>query len=169
MKLDTRPDPAPSAGQGKAQARAVLRELGAAQQFWLPLTEGQVQEVVQQEAENREAGRGLLGVLLALNGIGEQMGPEQVSRDEGAHDRKISQTVIHSLLVLGPFASGEPYALNDLSKTLSMANSTVWRYLKTWVAVGALEERRDRRYQLAVRWRRELPKKTQRGVAARAK
>ncbi len=168
MEPDARPAPAPSMADSEVP-KAALLEGGATQQFWLPLTDGQVQEVVQQEAENREAGRGLLGVLLALNGIGEQMGPEQVSHDEGAHDRKISQTVIHSLLVLGPFASGEPHALNDLSKTLSMANSTVWRYLKTWVAVGVLEERRDRRYQLAVRWRRELPKTTRRRAATRTR
>lgn len=169
MKPDARPAPAPSTADGEAQTGDALPEADATQQFLLPLTDGQVQEVVQQEAENREAGRGLLGVLLALNGIGDQLGPEQLSRDERAQDRKISQTVIHSLLVLGPFASGEPHALNNLSQTLSMANSTVWRYLKTWVAVGVLEERRDRRYQLAVRWRRETPKTTRRRARTKAR
>jgi DNA-binding IclR family transcriptional regulator len=49
-----------------------------------------------------------------------------------------------------------------------MGTTTVWRYLKTWVAVGVLEERKDRRYQLAGRWR-ELPKTTRRCSAGETK
>ena len=73
-------------------------------------------------------------------------------RDEGYHDRRASQGLIRSLLVLGAFASGEVYGVHGLSDKLGLVTTTTWRYLKTWVALGVLEEREDRRYQLARRW-----------------
>lgn len=126
-------------------------------QFWLALSDEQVQELVQQEAVSRGAGRGLLSVLLALNGVGKRIDLEELMRDERCHDRRISQSVIRSLLVLSAFSLDEVHGLNNLAGELSMGTTTLWRYLKTWVAVGVLEERKDRRYQLARRWRRELP------------
>lgn len=137
--------------------------------FWVALSDAQVQELVQQEAVSRGAGRGLLGVLLAVNGVGERIDLEELMRDERYHDRRISQSVIRSLLVLSAFALGEVHGLNSLATELSMGTSTLWRYLKTWVVVGVLEERKDRRYQLAVRWRRELPKRTSRRSGTKAK
>ncbi|MGC2374893.1 MAG: hypothetical protein WA484_13555 [Solirubrobacteraceae bacterium] len=113
---------------------------------------------MQQEAASRGAGRGLLGVLFALDGLGERIDLEELMRDERYHDKRISQSVIRSLLVLSAFVLGDAHSLNDLAEELGMGNTTLWRYLKTWVAVRVLEERKDRRYQLAVRWRRELPK-----------
>jgi biotin operon repressor len=139
------------------------------QGFWLALSDGQVQELVQQEAARRGAGRGLLGVLLSLNGAGRRMGLKDVMRDERYHDRHISQSVIRSLLVLSAFALGEAQSLNGLAEELGMGTTTLWRYLKTWVAVGVLEERRDRRYQLAVRWRDQLPKITRRRSTVKVK
>lgn len=117
----------------------------------------------------RRGGRGLLGVLLAVNGVGERMSLDDLMLDERYRDRRISQSVILSLLVLGAFALGEAHSLNKLAAELGMANSTLWRYLKTWVAVGVLEERDDRRYQLAVRWRDELPRTIRRRSTAKAK
>lgn len=142
---------------------------GPEQQFWLALSDGQVQGLVQQEAARRGTGRGLLGVLLSLNRIGKRIDLDELTRDERYHDARISQSVIRSLLVLSPFASGEAHSLNDLAKELGMGTTTVWRYLKTWVAIGAIEECKDRRYQLAVRWRHELPKTTRGRSAAKAK
>lgn len=43
-----------------------------------------------------------------------------------------------------------------------MSTTTTWRYLKTWEALGALEECQDRRYQIARRWIHELPTTTHR-------
>ena len=73
--------------------------------------------------------------------------------------------MILSLLVLSTFVLGDAHGLNNLGEELGMGNTTLWRYLKTWVAVGVLEDRKDRRYQLAVRWRRELHKTTRRRAA----
>jgi len=169
MKPDARPAPTPSTADGSARTAGALPEGEVEQQqFWLALTDEQVQELVRQEAESRGTGRGLLGVLLSLNGIGKRISQDELTLDERYHDRRISQSVVHSLLVLSPFASGEAHGLYELAEEVSMANSTVWRYLKTWVAIGVLEERRDRRYQLAVRWRRELSKRTRRSVGASA-
>lgn len=124
---------------------------------------------MQQEAASRGGGHGLLGVLLAVNGAGERMDLEELMRDERYHDRYISQSVIRSLLVLSAFALGEVHGLNRLAAELGMQTTTLWRYLKTWVVIGVLEEREDRRYQLAVRWRQELSKTTRRRTAAKAK
>lgn len=124
----------------------------ADKQFWLALSHGQVRELIQQEAASRGGGPGLLGVLLALDGIGERIDLDELARDELYHNRRVSRSVIRGLLVLSAFASGEAHGVNSLAKELGMGTTTIWRYLKTWVALGVLEERKDRRYKLAERW-----------------
>jgi hypothetical protein len=106
---------------------------------------------------DRGGGRGLLGVVLALNGVGERFDLDELTRDQEYHDQRVSQSVIRSLLVLSAFASGDAYGVNSLSARLGMVTTTTWRYLKTWAALGVLEEREDRRYQLARRWIGYLP------------
>jgi len=140
----------------------------AEERFWLALSDRQVQDLVLQEAVSRGAGRGLVGVLLALSGAGKRIDLEELMRDERFHDRRISQSVIRSLLVLSAFSSGQAHGLNSLAAEIGMGNTTLWRYLKTWVAVGVLEERKDRRYQVAKRWRLE-PSKTARRTAGKTK
>lgn len=169
MGPDARPAKAPSMVDGTAPRIAVATSDEADKQFWIALSHGQVQELVQQEAANRGGGRGLLGVVLALNGVGERIDLDELMRDERYHDRRISQSVIRSLLVVSAFASGEAHGVNSLAEELSIGTTTIWRYLKTWVALGVLEERKDRRYQLAIRWRRELPKTTRRRSAGKTK
>jgi IclR-like helix-turn-helix domain-containing protein len=139
------------------------------ERFWLALSDGQVQDLVLQEAMSRGAGRGLVGVLLALSGVGRRIDLEELMRDERYHDRRISQSVIRGLLVLSAFSSGEVHGLNSLAARLGMGSTTLWRYLKTWVVVGVLEERKDRRYQLARHWERELPRTVDRGSAGNAR
>jgi biotin operon repressor len=153
---DARPAEAPSIAEGTAPRTTAPRAGETDERFWLALSDGQVQDLVLQEAASRGAGRGLVGVLLTLSGIGRRVDLEELMRDERYHDRRISQSVIRGLLVLGAFASGEAHGLNDLAAELGMGRTTLWRYLRTWVAAGALEERQDRRYQLARRWRQEL-------------
>jgi hypothetical protein len=167
-----RPAKALSTGQAtgpKSSASTVGAPEQDERQFWLALSDGQVQELVLQEAARRETGRGLLGVLLSLNGVGNRIDLEALMRDERYNNQRISQSVIRSLLVLSAFASGEAHSLTGLAGELGMGTTTLWRYLKTWVAVGVLEELRDHRYQLAVCWRRELPKTTRGRTAGSAK
>ena len=152
---------------GTAPRIAVATSDEADDQFWIALSHGQVQELVQQEAVNRGGGRGLLGVVLALNGVGGRLGLEELTRDQRYHDRRISQSVIRSLLVLSSFASGEAHGVNSLAEELRIGTTTIWRYLKTWVALGVLEERKDRRYQLAKRWMSQVPQTAGRGAVGR--
>ena len=166
---DARPAEAPTMVEGTASRTTAPMVGEADERFWLALSDGQVQDLVLQEAVSRGAGRGLVGVLLALSGVGRRIDLEELMRDERYHDRRISQSVIRGLLVLSAFASGEVHGLNSLAAELGMGTTTLWRYLKTWVAVGFLEERKDRRYQLARRWRRELPMTTGRGSTGKAK
>ena len=154
MGTDVRPAETPSSGKGVGSEFATPAATAddPAGQFWIALSRGQVQELVQQDAARRGGGQGLLGVVLALSGSRGPVGMEELMRDEGYHDRRASQGLIRSLLVLGAFASGEVYGVNALSDKLGLVTTTTWRYLKTWVALGVLEERQDRRYQLARRW-----------------
>ena len=142
-------------GAGSEFATPVVGD-GSDGGFWVALSRGQVQELVQQEVASRGGGYGLLGVVLVLSGGGERLDMEELTRDQAYHDRRVSQSVIRSLLVLGAFVSGEGHGVNSLSKKLGLGTTTTWRYLKTWVALGVLEELEDRRYQLARRWRGHL-------------
>ncbi len=126
-------------------------------QFSLVLSYGQVQDLVQQEAASRKGGGGLLGVILALNGAGKPARLEHLAHDPVLRSRRLSQSVVRSLLVLSAFASGESHGVNSLAEELGIGSTTLWRYLRTWVALGVLEERDDRRYQLARRWESYLP------------
>jgi hypothetical protein len=129
----------------------------ANEQFWVALSHGQVRELIQQEATNRGGGgRGLLGIVLALNCVGERIDLDELTRDRHYRDRQISQSVIRGLLVLTAFSLGEAHGVNSLAADLGISTTTIWRYLKTWVALGVLEERQDRQYQLARPWIGEL-------------
>jgi AraC-like DNA-binding protein len=156
MEPDARPAEAPSTVEATAPTIAAATADETDKQFWLALSHGQVQDLMRQEAANRGGGQGLFGVLLALNGVGERMDVDELTHDQRYQDRRISQSVIRSLLVLSAFASGEAYGVNSLAEELHISATTTWRYLKTWVALGVLEERKDRRYQLARRWMGEL-------------
>jgi hypothetical protein len=147
---DARPAETPPMAEETVKAPVV------GERFWLALSDRQVQELVLQETLSHRAGRGLVGILLALSGAGKGTNLEELMRDERFHDRRISQSVIRSLLVLSAFALGEAHGLNSLAAEIGMGKTTLWRFLKTWVAVGLLEEREDRRYQVARPWRQEL-------------
>lgn len=156
------PDARP--GKTRQNVKAASPEIAAAatpnendERFLLALSHEQVQELIQQDAANRGGGRGILGVLLMLGGVDERLDLDELMQDEHYHDRRISQSVIRGLLVLGVFASGEVHGLNDVAGELGMVSTTTWRYLKTWVALGVLEERKDRRYRLTRRWMGETP------------
>jgi hypothetical protein len=162
---DVRPAGAPplvqEAGSGVVSVGVDERD----ERFWVALSEGQVRDLVQREAVSRGGGGGLLGVVLALDGVGERIGMEELVRDERYHSSKISHSAIHCLAVLGAFALGDVYGVKSLAGELGMSPSTTWRYLKTGLVLGVLEEREDRRYQLAERWMGELSRTTRRRLA----
>ncbi len=77
-------------------------------------------------------------------------------RDPTATNRHISQNVIIGLLVLSAFSDGEP-RVADISRELGVSQGATVRYLKTWVAVGILEQDRGRgKYRIARRWRETI-------------
>ena len=162
MGVDARPAEAPPiaeapVSEGTAPGGVAKKAEEGDKQFWLALSHRQVQELVQQEAASRGGGRGLLGVVLALNGASAPIDLDELTRDQRYHDRRISQSVIRGLLVLSAFSSGDAHGVKNVAKQLGIGTTTTWRYLKTWVTLGVLEERKDRRYQLARRWIDELP------------
>lgn len=72
-------------------------------------------------------------------------------------DRKISQSLIVGLLVLTSFHGDGNQTVTAISIDIGQSASTTLRYLKTWVAVGVLEQDpTDHSYRLAQRWREEL-------------
>jgi hypothetical protein len=120
--------------------------------FLLPLSLAQVEQLMG-EIASRRSGTGLLRVLLALTGSGERLDIHDLTRDERYHAKNISQSVITSLLVLIAFSQGDGHKVTDLAGELGMTKTTTMRYLKTWMAVGVLEQdQKTRRYRLAVRW-----------------
>lgn len=153
MGPDVRPAEAPPQDVGRGLKIASARADEGDERFWLALSDGQVQDLVQQEAVSRGGGgRGLFRVVLALDGLGERIGMDELARDERYRSGRISQSVVHGLVVLGAFALGEAHGVNSLAEDLGMSPTTTWRYLKTWAELGVLEERKDRRYKLARRW-----------------
>lgn len=158
MKPDARPAKTSSTLEGTRTQPRVAAVNEPRSQFSLVLSHGQVQDLVQQEAASRKGGGGLLGVVLALNGVGEPTRLEDLERDPCFQSPRISHSVIRSLLVLSAFASGEAHGVNSLAEELGLGSTTLWRYLRTWVALGVLEERTDRRYQVARYWATYLPK-----------
>lgn len=165
---DVRPVETPSIGEDKDSGIVSATTGGCDTQYVLELSAGQVQDLVWQAAR-RDGGRGLLWVVLALEGVGERIGMEELGRDERYQSGRVSHSTIISLVVLGPFGSGDALSVKSLADELNMSVATVWRYVNTWVELGVLEELKNRRYQLAKRWQRELPKTTRRRRASRTR
>lgn len=79
----------------------------------------------------------------------------ELLNDPRVNNRLMSQNVIVSLLVLSSLHGGER-RVTDIADDLGISRATAVRYLKTWVAVGILEQDpSSRRYRVAVRWRNE--------------
>lgn len=68
MGSDARPAGTPPTVGDSASEIASATSGGRDPRFWLELSSGQVQDLAVQEAESRGGGRGLLWVVLALNG-----------------------------------------------------------------------------------------------------
>jgi Fic family protein len=106
--------------------------------------------VTHQGASSKAPGSGLLRLLAALCGQ-DKLTLAELESDPRYHDPRVSQSVLNSLLVLTPFASKSEHKVTKLAAELGMSPSTAVRYLKTWVAIGALKQDRNGPYRLAVR------------------
>jgi hypothetical protein len=116
--------------------------------------------LVQQETTLRgSGGRGLFQVFLALEGVGERISMQELVHDKRYRNGRVSQLVILGVLVLGTFVLGEARGVKSLAVELGMTTTTTWRYPKTSEELGVLEERKDRRYQIARRWIGHLDKR----------
>lgn len=121
-------------------------------EIWIPISLGQAECVVQQVVGSKGAGSSLVRLLLALGGQDRVVMGDLLS-DPRVKNRLISRNVIVSLLVLSALCDGER-RVTDIAADLDIDRATAVRYLKTWVAVGILEQdRATRRYRVALRWR----------------
>jgi DNA-binding transcriptional ArsR family regulator len=124
-------------------------------EIWVPISLGQAERIVQQVVGSEGSGSSLVRLLLALGGQ-DRVVMAELLNDPRVNNRLMSQNVIVSLLVLSALHGGER-RVTDIADDLGISRATAVRYLKTWVAVGILEQdRSSRRYRVAVRWRNEF-------------
>ena len=124
-------------------------------EIWVPISLGQAERVVQQVVGSEGSGSSLVRLLLALGGQ-DRVVLTDLLNDPRVNNHLLSQNVIVSLLVLSALHGGEQ-RVTDVAADLGMSRATTVRYLKTWVAVGILEQdRATRKYRVAIRWRDEL-------------
>jgi hypothetical protein len=124
-------------------------------EIWVPISLGQAERIVQQVVGSEGFGSSLVRLLLALGGQDRVVMADLLS-DPRVNNRLMSQNVVVSLLVLSALYDGEP-RVTDIADDLGLSRATAVRYLKTWVAVGILEQDRStRRYRVSLRWRDEF-------------
>ncbi len=125
-------------------------------ELWVPISLAQAERLIRQVVGAKGPGVSLIRVLLALGGL-DRVNMADLLADPEFDDRNISRTLIISLLVLTSFYADVDQRVTDISMDLGISPSTTLRYLKSWVAVGVLEQDpTDHRYRLARRWREEL-------------
>lgn len=124
-------------------------------EIWVPISLGLAERIVQEVVNNEGPGASLVRLLLALGGQ-DRVVLDDLLKDNEFHDRGISQTLIVSLLILSTFHGDVERRVSDIADELGISKTTGVRYLKSWVAVGVLEQNRsNRRYRLALRWQTE--------------
>jgi hypothetical protein len=118
----------------------------------VPISLGLAEQIVQQVVNSDGPGASLVRLLLALGGQ-DRVVLNDLLKDGEFNDRGISQTLIIGLLVLSAFHGDVEQRVSDIAEELGISKTTIVRYLKSWVAVGVLEQNRtNRRYRLARRW-----------------
>lgn len=123
-------------------------------EIWVPISLPQAERVVQQIVGSNGPGMSLVRVLLALGGRDRVVMADLLN--DPSFDHSISQHVVTSLLLLSAFQGNANQSIKDLAAELGISKTTAFRYLKTWVAVGVLEQDRTRKYRLAARWREDI-------------
>lgn len=121
-------------------------------EIWVPISLGQAERIVQQVVGSDGSGSSLVRILLALGGQ-DRVVMANLLDDPRVANHLISHNVIVSLLVLSALYDGER-RVKDIADELGLSQATTVRYLKTWVAVGILEQNGStRKYRVAARWR----------------
>ena len=125
----------------------------AADPILLPVSLAQVRDLMLGLA-SRQSGTGPLRLLFALTGNGG--GPLKLSDFEGDgryESSDISQALIHALSVLSAFGNGQERGVRELGREVGMTSPTAGRYMRTWAAVGVLEQDpRTHRYRPTPDW-----------------
>lgn len=118
-----------------------------AQPFMLPLSAAQVQ-LVAEAVNGTQPSR--LRVLLAAAFSDELSRLAEIDPRE----QRLTSSLIHALRVLAVASGPRPVGVTEVARKVKLKPPSVARHLKTWVAVGVLEQdRASRRYWLAQRWR----------------
>jgi hypothetical protein len=117
----------------------------------IALTDAQVAEVVR-EASGGPRLAGLLAAAGNLDELQRTMAPLLA-------DPRHSHSALRAVLVLAAFSvDGSEREVTEVAKALSLSPSTTYRYLRTWVALGLLEQNpSSRRYRRAPASTRLLP------------
>jgi|SRR5271166_3040055 len=122
------------------------------QPFMLPVSPAQIQLMVQAAASDQSGG-GLLRLLLALAGSWEGVTAQDVEADPRFQEKNVSQSLIQGMVVLAAFSGGREHAVTRLAREIGMSTSTAWRYARTWVAFGVLEQDPEtRRFRVPSCW-----------------
>jgi hypothetical protein len=112
----------------------------------LPLTAAQVQLVTAKGGARRPR----LHLLLAAASNDEV---RELAIDPG-EQKRLSKSLLNALMVLAAASTGEPAGPTEIGNLIGLSAPSVGTYLKTWVAVGALEQvQGSHRYRLAECWR----------------
>jgi IclR helix-turn-helix domain len=154
LGVAVRPVQALPAGEVGTKGQASMPERSEPE-IWVPISLGQAERVVQQVVGSEGYGSSLVRLLLALGGQ-DRVVMADLLNDKRVNNRLMSQNVVISLLVLSALHSGKR-GVRDIAAELGISTTTAVRYLKTWVAVGILEQDSStRRYRVALRWRDEF-------------
>jgi len=107
------------------------------------LTSTQIAQVVRQASNTP-------GLVTLLSGVNDLRALRQAIQPL-LNDAKCSHSTLRALLVLVAFPSdGSERELGDIASALDMTPSTAHRYVRTWWALGLLEQNaRSRRYRRA--------------------
>jgi IclR helix-turn-helix domain len=112
----------------------------------IALTDVQVTQVMR-EASGGPTLAGLTGLLAAAGDLDKL----RSATIQMVGDPRLSHSALRAILVLAAFpADGSERGLTEVGEALSLPPSTMHRYVRTWVALGLLEQNpRSRRYRQA--------------------
>jgi predicted transcriptional regulator len=131
----------------------------------VPISLAQAERVVQQIVGSTAPGVSLVRVLLALAGNDRVVMADLLTDPDVDHN--MNQHLLTGLVLLTTFHSDKEHRITDLAAELGISVSTTHRYLKTWVAVGVLEQdKATRKYRLADRWRNKSATNASRPAAS---
>jgi hypothetical protein len=125
-------------------------------EIWVPILRSQALQIVGQMLASDVPGMSFVKLLLALDGQ-DRATMDDLIKDPEFNDRHISRSTVVSLLVLAAFHGRAELQVTTLANDLNLSQTTTTRYLKTFVAVGILEQNQSTRgYRVARRWQAKI-------------